>query len=320
MVNSKTKQKVKVKTILPPIVASVFFIVLALFVTVNNDLLYLSGNSVTSNYMCPTTYKLSGNKCKKTINATIKGDINADGIIDNNDVLMVQNHLNNISILINDNFKLADVDGDGKITLIDLNKIRLYSKGLTNKSGYLCLNDYKLSNNKCYKEEDAIKIDDGSYNVGDAILYNDDYWYILKNNEDFITLLKSNPLDDIGTNSNLVNYNNVDTLLNLYSQNINEDLKEVNGYKIRLITIDELKELGFVDKTNTLYFEESSITPYWIRISNENYFVMKNNINSTGNIFMVNDYNNKSYIYETSITNTLGLVRPVINVYKDKIK
>ena len=328
MANSTKKQKVKVKTLIPPIVASIFFIVIAISITANGDLLYLSGNSVVNNYMCPTGYKLNGNRCKITTPAIKKGDINTDGKIDDSDINIAQNYINGGISLVNDNLRLADINGDGKVTVSDVNKIKLYAKGLDSDSEYTCVNDYDLDNNKCYKYEKSVLIANREYNKYEAVLYNNDYWYIISTGADYLTLLKkdalnSSELQGYAVDNNLVNYVdsiNIKNILEAYIKPISNDLKEVNGNKVRLLNINDLKELGYEDRTLSLYFEESSKTPYWVRLNDSSYFISNNNSNSLGNTFILTDYNNKSYVYETSSKSTLGLIRPVINVYKNKIK
>ena len=81
--------------------------------------------------------------------------------------------------------------------------------------------------------------------------YNNSYWYVISNKDDYVTLLKRDTIEDA------INYNeiSINNILNSYISGISSDLKEVNGTKIRLININDLKDLGFVDKTNTNYYE-----------------------------------------------------------------
>ena len=326
MVNSTKKQKVKVKTLVPPIVASVFFIVVAIAITASGDLLYLSGNSVTNNVICPTGYKLYNNSCRITTSAIKKGDVNTDGKINDEDIKIISNHINKSITLVDDNLKISDINGDGIVTLSDLNKVRLYTKGVTGDTQYTCLNDYELSGNKCYKDENPIRIVDDKLNKYEAVLYNNDYWYVIDIGDDYVTMLKSNPLNssELSSYANLENLTyyvdsiKIKNILSSYSSLISSDLKEVDGYKIRLLNTTDLQNLGFVDKTGTLYYEESINTPYWARLKNSTYFI-SNSANNSSLPFVLTDYNNKAYAYQTDVNNTLGLIRPVINVYKNKL-
>lgn len=341
----KPKQKIKVKKLVPPIVASVFFLAVILTISLGGTSSYLMGNSVTSNYICPDGYKLANNSCKLEINATKMGDVNGDNLIDNLDIVMIEEHLNGNIALVSEKFKAADINGDGRISTEDIDLINSHINSSTNFKGYVCPDDYILDNNKCYITKEAISVSKKSFEVGDAILYNNSYWYVLSDNEDYVTLLKKDSLNasELGSyaidnggeyqkimyykdssclSSNTCNdYNssNIKIVLDNYASSFSEDLKEVNGYKIRLITIDELVKLGFADKTNTLYYEESDNTPYWIGSNGGDYWVMNSSINNTNNTFTVVDYNNKSYVYESTVYNKLAMVRPVINLYKNKI-
>lgn len=341
----KQKVKVKVKKLVPPIVASVFFLAVILTISLGGTSSYLMGNSVTNNYICPDGYKLSNNSCKLEINATKIGDVNGDNLIDNSDIAMIQEHLSGNLVLVSEKFKAADVNQDGRISLDDVDKIKSYMNGSSDLSGYICPDDYILNNNKCYMTKEAISVSKNSFVVGDAVLYNNTYWYVLSDHDDYVTLLKKDSLtaSELGSyavnnsgeyqkimyykdssclnNNNCNDYasSNVKAVLDSYVSSFVDDLKEVDGYKIRLITIDELVKLGFTDKTNTLYYEASDTTPYWIGSNGGNYWVMNSNINNVNNTFTVVDYNHDSYVYESAVYNKLAMVRPVINLYKNKI-
>lgn len=301
----KTKVKVKTKGLGLPIVASLFLFAIMIGITLNGDLLALMGNSVINKYICNEGYELVGNRCKIEISAEKIGDINSDGVIDNQDKQLLVDYLdsNDNSVTIN---KVADVTGDGKIDNSDLNKLRFYLGGITSIDGYVCPDSYELDNNKCIKSELATKINN-NYEVGSAIYYNDSYWYVLSNNNNYVTLLKRDTI------SNAINYDeyNINIILNDYASSIYDDLKEIDGSKIRLITLNELKSIGFVDKTNTSYYEGVD-TPYWIGYINKEYWV-------DGNSFIVINYDNNNYAYKAS-SDTLAYIRPVINVYKSKLK
>ena len=301
---NKTKVKVKTKKLVLPVVASLFLFVIMLGITMNGDLLSLMGNSVTNKYICNEGYELSGNRCKLEINAQKLGDINNDGVIDNLDEQLLVNYLNNTNDVVGFD-KVADVTFDGKVDNSDLNKFRFYLGGITSIDGYVCPTSYELDNNKCIKYENATKISN-NYEVGSAIYYNDSYWYVLSSDNDYVTLLKRDTISDA------INYNesNINNILNNYINNISDDLKEVDGSKIRLINLNDLKELGFVDKTNTSYYEGIN-TPYWIGYVNKEYWV--------DDAFILVNYDNNNYAYKASY-DTLAYVRPVINVYKSKLK
>lgn len=307
---SNVKVKVKKKSLVLPICASIFFFALIIGITMNNDLLSLMGNSITSEYVCNDDYKLKGNKCVISIDAYKIGDVNYDGVINNVDASIINNYVDSNNI-VGTELSIADVTLDGKLTKEDVNKIKFYLAGISSADikGYICPNGYELDGNKCIKEESAVLVSD-KLDIGSAVNYNDSVWYVLDNKEDYVTLLKKDYIDT--TNNNQVNYNSINGILNNYASNIISDLKEVDGYKIRLITIDELIKLGFNDKTNTNYYEDSDKTPYWIGLNNSNYWVMDKS-------FMVVNYEGNNYMYEAS-DNDYAYVRPVINLYKSAIK
>ena len=342
------KVKVKVKKIVLPVVASLFFFAILILGTFNSDIKNLMGNSTTGNFICPTGYELRNNKCTKEIEATKLGDVNEDNVINDQDVLLIEEHINGTTLLTSQKFKAADITNDGRVNVEDVNKLKYYlEKDSTKISGYVCPDEYSLDKNKCYIEKEKIQVkNNGEYEVGDAIKYNNSYWYVISSHNDYVTVLKKDPLssDQLGkyainnngeynnimyySDSNCVSnntcsnyqYSNIKVVLDSYMVSIASDLKEVDGYKIRLITINELANLGFIDNSNTLYYETSKTTPYWISSNGDEYWVMNSNNNSLNNTFMVVDYDNESYAYEVSTYNNLGKVRPVINLLKSAIK
>lgn len=309
-IKSNVKVKVKKNGLVLPVIASLFFFAIIIGITMNNDLLSLMGNSVTNEYICNDDYKLKGNKCVISIDANKLGDINRDGVVNNVDASIINDYIDSNNNIVGTELSIADVTLDGKLTKEDVNKIKFYLAGISSAdiSGYVCPNGYELDGNKCIKEENAVLIS-GKLDIGSAVNYNDSIWYVLDNKDDYVTLLKK---DYIDTSNNQVNYNSINGILDNYASNILNDLKEVDGYKIRLITIDELIKLGFSDKTNTNYYEESVDTPYWIGLNNSNYWVMNKP-------FMVVNYEGNNYVYEADY-NDYAYVRPVINVYKSAIK
>lgn len=344
----KVKVKVKTKKLVLPIIASLFFFTLLIFGTFNSDIKNLMGNSVIDNYICPTGYNLENNKCIKRIEPTKLGDVNGDNKIDNQDVLLIQEHINGQTLLTSQKFRAADIVNDGRVNVEDVNKLRYYLEKNTIKiSGYVCPSEYVLKEGKCYIEKEKIEVkNNGDYKIGDAIKYNNSYWYVISNHQDYVTLVKKEPLtkDQLGkyainnngeyynimyysdsscVNNNTCNnyqYSNIKVVLDSYVVSIADDLKEVEGYKIRLMTIDELVNLGFIDNSNTLYYETSKTTPYWVGSNGDEYWVMNSKINNLNSTFMVVDYNDESYAYEVNTYSNLGKVRPVINLLKSAIK
>lgn len=337
---SKNKQKVKVKKLALPIVASLFLFTLIIIGTISSSFDSLAGNSVINGHICPDGYNLSYDECINEKEAVKLGDVNFDSKIDNNDILLIDSHLKRETLLISQAFNAADVNGDGIVTKEDKENILSSIKGVKKVIGYACPDSYTLDGTTCSISKKASKIKHNSdVVVGDAIYYNNSYWFILSNNDDYVTAIKSEPLNSeellnygIYNNSmyysggcknnscNDYNGSDIKVVLDSYSEAITNDLKEVNGYKIRLITIEELLSFGFVDKTGTLYYEMNKNTPYWLGADGKEYWVMNSLKNHLNNTFMVVDYNDNSYVYESSVNSTLGAIRPVINLYKRAIK
>ena len=345
---NKPKVKVKVKKFVLPVIATLFFFVIIIVGTFNNDIKNLMGNSIAGNFICPNGYEFKNNKCKKIIEPTKLGDVNGDKNIDNKDVLLIQEHINGEFLLTSQKFKAADITNDGRVNIEDVNRLKYYiEKDLKQLKGYVCPDEYILDNNKCYIEKEKIEVkNNGEYKTGDAIKYNNSYWYVISSYDDYVTVLKKDPLtsDQLGkyainsngeynnimhysdssciknNTCNNYHYSNIKMVLDSYIVSIANDLKQVDGYKIRLININELVNLGFIDNSNTLYYETSKSTPYWISSNGDDYWVMSSNNNSLNNTFMVVDYNNESYVYEVGTYNNLGKVRPVINLVKSAIK
>ena len=135
-------------------------------------------------YTCPDqTYKVEGNKCKKTVNTKpiLIGDINKDGRINVLDETVLQKYLTEINTLDETEMLLADLDNSGVVNVNDLTYMQLYlSEKLnskknnrasgTNGSGYeafelgktkICPVGYKFNSNKtsCSKIETVSAIE-----------------------------------------------------------------------------------------------------------------------------------------------------------------
>ena len=94
------------------------------------------------------------------------------------------------------------------------------------------------------------------------------------------------------------------------------NLKEVNGYKIRLVTLNELtSNLGYyyVYSCGDHYYGQKDLTPIWM-YDVESYWTMNNNYSS---VWYVNRGNSAlSYASYSSMYS----IRPVINIYKSSIE
>lgn len=117
---------------------------------------------------------------------------------------------------------------------------------------YLMLNSKKtIKINNIIKEE-FIEKKYKEYNVGDIIEINDDNWYVINyssTKEDYVTLINTNYEKSIMNCNNKYEISNEKRYFEgEYSNNLNVDLKEIDGYKIRLIRLDEYSKLGTLIK------------------------------------------------------------------------
>ena len=262
-------------------------------------------------------------------------------------------------------------------------------------SGYkVKCNDIKLNKNgtvylsKCYVNNKKVK--DGNtesdwyeygkkwhnsdgenyeYNVGDVIFYNDMKFYVMKNNFDYVTLLKAKPLlldeineyglghinkyaaegqygssyQDVAFNFNGygaiayytsescgrvngttlltgcdVTYENSDVkyILDNWSVerlDISDLVEDELGYKIRLITIDELR--------NAFGYRYSNIVnenvPKWIYNSNYSYWTMSSGYNGNNFVWAVLS---DGRLHDALTIHASHTVRPVVNLKKEVIE
>lgn len=175
------------------------------------------------------------------------------------------------------------------------------------------------------------------YKQGDKIKYKDHYYYVLRNstkNDTFLTLIMSDAMSDdeilkydnnyeqtitydgkiprsIGEFKKYYNDSEIKVLINnwIESQNIQNDLEEVDGYKARLLSIEELKsDFGYSisqsDNSISYRLGRSGQEVWWL--INYDYWVM----NMDGEIYQMDLVN--SMITEDGKYN----LRPVINLQK----
>ena len=98
----------------------------------------------------------------------------------------------------------------------------------------------------------------------------------------------------------------------------NGELKTVDGYGARLITLDEITtnfgyEWGNITPSDEGWVKTDN-TPSWVYNSNWRYWTMIQYNDSSSDVFSVSGDVNNDLVY-----NHAGAVRPVINVYKSKI-
>ena len=159
----RKKEKISLIIVLSFIVLLIAFMIYELIAR-NTGMKSLMGNSITTSfYYCEdNTYTLNENKCVKseTIQTNLLGDINLNGVVDNNDLDLLNKYLAKTVDLSEIQLMAADVNSDGILSVGDAENIRLYVTGHTSGSEYLskigvsivCPKDYNDKNNMCVKE------------------------------------------------------------------------------------------------------------------------------------------------------------------------
>lgn len=196
--------------------------------------------------------------------------------------------------------------------------------------------------NSNQKNENNSKLVYKQYNIGDEIIFNNEKWNVIKpstENDDYVVVLKATDIeelngkpfyncpskDDNGINCSM-------KLTNDYQKSVakeyfdttyikllgKENLKEINGYYIRLITIEELESLGCDLKTNSC-----SSAPSWLTTNVPGTVSWTMSSSNTGSdmqyAFGFDTYTGTNGIRDNGVGSTLD-VRPVINLLKSSIK
>ena len=212
-----------------------------------------------------------------------------------------------------------------------------------------------LTKNVIESECPVSAIHGNTYNIGEKVVYNGETYYVIQNSDDikdYVTLLKNKPLTynevitykgNLGTvffqNSNgigLVNYyksdactadNNdsdcttnyndsfVKIIVDNWSNSIDSNLVEVNGYKARLLNLDELRDnfgYEYVPKDSWSVYESSAETPNWIKNLRYSSWTMTQYFDGTYMYVSEDNYlgGNRGFVAN------YNAVRPVINLKK----
>ena len=181
------------------------------------------------------------------------------------------------------------------------------------------------NNYKEYKMYDDVTLSDGSK------------WMVIENSskkQDYVTLLKKEKMEISRNNDEIYNelfetkttYANskLDKYVQTITSTIPVRLKEVNGYKIRLITVDEIIKLD----NNWSYSQEHDSYTYTGKNYKDILFVgltMTETKCTTGKCtsFYINTATNEidgSHYYIEHWDSGLPTIKPVINVYKTELE
>lgn len=147
----------------------------------NFNLKSIMGNSVTTGfYYCEdASYTLDIDECVKTNtkSASVLGDVNGDGKVDETDSDTLKKYLAKTITLTDEQLVAADVNSDGIISVGDSENIRLYLNGHVSTGDFLskigsvsvCSKNYELKGNMCV-EEVRVKAREAKYKRGDINL------------------------------------------------------------------------------------------------------------------------------------------------------
>jgi hypothetical protein len=168
------------------------------------------------------------------------------------------------------------------------------------------------------------------YKIGDIIKINDENWYTIEDSnseKDYIKLINLNYKRLIrNCKEDYTHLNEKNYLEGEYLKNIGESkLKEVDGYKIRLITIDEFKNLAELTKADLdgiRYNYKIKLNYDWVKDLNTL------TMSEIDYYYDVDDNSElcASWYIQSNIRQVFGSkdgyipIQPVINYYKDKIK
>ena len=205
-------------------------------------------------------------------------------------------------------------------------------------------NSKELSNFYNYINKKLIKaIPYKVYNIGDTFTLNGDSYHIIADsgsNQDYVVALKDTPLtvEEVTTAGGIARDSNgfggmkygedstyatsaVRSVVDSWaiSKFTNSELKQVGDYSARLIQLDELiNQFGYEYYPKNDYYINTSSKPDWLWIDIYYFWTMSPKIDN-GRPIVEWCVDGTGVVRGCSIFGSLGNVRPVINVYKDKL-
>ena len=189
----------------------------------------------------------------------------------------------------------------------------------------------ELTDINALTKDSVVKCDNSvtyeTYSIGDEITFAGSNWYVIKNSssdEDYVTLMSASvrTISSFGDSSSY-DSSAVKNILEGYANSTlgSDNLREINGYKIRLITMDELQQnLGYSTSMTASWYEYSQEnTPLWVysySASNMGYWTMTVDPENTDAMLCVVSNGRLEYC---SINSGPREIRPVINLLKSSI-
>lgn len=169
----------------------------------------------------------------------------------------------------------------------------------------------KEKTNKIYQE----------YKIGDVININDEPWHVIKNSNkdiDYVTVINLNYNRTI--KDCLIKYDNLNEknyFEGEYLNNLNINVKVINGYKVRLITLDEYKNLVKITNEEEKYTYNIKFNYDWVKDINTltmddvyHHYDIKDSC--------ISWYINGNLKKITSIKKGYINIQPVINILKEE--
>ena len=228
------------------------------------------------------------------------------------------------------------------ILVLGLGGYIVYDKVINPQNTQKSKNDYNIEDNSIQGNENSSSIVYKQYNIGDEIMFNNEKWNVIKNStekDDYVVVLKATDIEELNGkpfyNCPAEDDNGINCsmkLTNDYQKSVAKEyfdtnyinilgkgnLKEINGYYVRLITIEELEALGCDLKTNSC-----SNAPSWLTTDAAGIVSWTMSSSKTGSdmqySFGFDNYTGVNGIRDNGVGSTLD-VRPVINLLKSSIK
>ena len=124
-------------------------------------------------------------------------------------------------------------------------------------------------------------------------------------------------------NANSYDISDIKYIVNQWASTkfIMDELKQIDGYYVRLITLDEIHDFGYENSVKGCggdcdVYNVTNSVPTWLYNSNYHYWTMSSSV-KIKNAWVV-EYNGS--IYDCSVINSDTVIRPVINVKKSAIQ